>query len=114
MAIYTLLLFAGLCHRIDVKDSDQMKDLRREVGKVGDWLSVCIGLEVNEETRNSLKHETSTPENKVRRCIIAFLEQDTEPCWEKVVEMLCKDVHKNVIADNLGKQYGVNYKLLCE
>ena len=91
-----------------------MKDLRREVDKVGDWLSVCLGLEVKEETRNNLEHETSSADEKVRRCINAFLEQDIEPCWEKVVEMLCKDVHQNVIAKNLATAYGVDYKALCE
>ena len=86
----------------------------KTLATVGNWEDVCLYLDVNEQKRAELQNENIPVSNKISRCIEAYFNTELSPCFEKIVSVLCNDLHRNVLAKELAEKTGVGYQTVCD
>ena len=103
-------LFAAVCHEIVSNDIPELAEIIGSHGSAKLW---CSYLRISDGKCNGLDYSQQHPDHANLDVAKAYYNEIVPSCWEFIVQILCKNLKKNKPAEDLSKEHGVNFSLIC-
>ena len=104
------LKYQTACHKITKGYLNELKQIIDGHRSPKQW---CYSLPIKEETCNQLEYTKQHQSDVALDVALAFLDQTLNPCWEKIVNILCNNFNKVDAAKQISEIYSVNFSRLC-
>ena len=100
----------AVCHEIVDDDISELMEIIHSHGSAKLW---CFYLGISDSKCNGWDYSPQHHDDVVHDLAKAYMDETLMPCWESIVEILCKHLKKNKPAIKLSEKHNVDFSSMC-